>query len=209
MPGRLCSDRRQAYNGGVVIVDRTSLTAGIANNLRGLPILSRFGTRRPLTAVNAVVLHQMGFDRGDRPDQYDTVIAHFAVLRDGTVLQLRPIEALLNDAHARASLHIEFASFGAEGLATSEEIADGTAGSRVPTWAEVEAGRQLVRHLWSRHALRYVYAHRQFNLHGRPNCPGPHIWYNVGHWAAVSLGLSSEGAPRAIPDAWLDPAARV
>lgn len=185
-------------------------TAPFTHNRRGLPIISRRGARRPLGAINAIMLHQMGFDRGDMVDQYDTVIAHYAVLRDGTVLQLRPDDALLNDAHGRASLHIEFASYGASSLACEQDVARGTVGNRIPTWAEVEAGRQLVRHLWARHQIRFIYAHRQFNLGGRPNCPGPHIWYNVAHWACQSLGISSQGAaPHPIPAGWTQEAARV
>jgi len=191
------------------IIDRTAVTAGITANLRGLPVISRYGTRRPLSAINAVMLHQMGFDRGDRPESYDPVIAHFAVLRNGDVLQLRPIEALLNDAHGRASIHIEFASIGRDHLANEREVLAGTAGARVPTWAEVESGRQLVRQLWHRHNLRFVYAHRQFNLSGRSNCPGPHIWYNVAHWASYSLGLVSTGAPHDIPAGWTNEAASI
>ncbi|WP_031432423.1 hypothetical protein [Methylomarinum vadi] len=51
-------------------------------------------------------------------------------------------------------------------------------------------------------------AHRQLSTLSRGNCPGPHIWYNVGHWAEnePTLNLSS-GRRRAaaIPSAWQDP----
>lgn len=191
------------------IIDRTQQTASIEQNRRGFPIISRYGARRPLAAINAVMLHQMGFDRGNDPAAYDSVIAHFIVLRDGTIVQLRSEETLLNDAHARASIHIEFASFGASGLATAEDIQRLGRAAIAPTWRELEAGRQLVRHLWARHRIRFIYAHRQFNLGGRPNCPGPHIWNNVGEWACYSLGLTSEGAPHPIPDSWRDSSAMV
>ena len=36
----------------------------------------------------------------------------------------------------------------------------------------------------------------------RDNCPGPHLWYNVGEWAVQNLGLTSAGLRRPIPVEW-------
>ena len=191
------------------IVDRTSESARHTHNLMTVPIISRHGTHRPLNAINAVMLHQMNFDRGNDPTLYDRVICHYAVLRDGTVLHLRPLEALLNDSAAYRSVHIEFASCESGQLANMEELESGRAGAKTPTWEQMEAGRLLIRDLWSRFGIRFVYGHRQHSLLHRGNCPGPHIWYNVGHWATYSLGMSTGGAPEPIPDGWLNPDAQV
>src|SRR5689334_14920462 len=69
----------------VPIQDRTQLTS--ASLRKGKP--------RAPGSVHALVLHQMAFSRGSDPTRYDTVNAHFAILPDGTTLQLHPVSALL------------------------------------------------------------------------------------------------------------------
>ena len=90
------------------IVDRTTETEGVAHNARGFTVHSRFGTTRDLAGVDGIMLHQMGFDRGNDLARYNGVIGHYAVTRDGTIGLLRPLNALLNDARARKSVHIEY-----------------------------------------------------------------------------------------------------
>jgi hypothetical protein len=79
----------------------------------------------------------------------------------------------------------------------------------VPTWREIDAGRQLVKQIKRQYNIRNVYGHAQFNAVDRANCPGPHLWRNVGHWAIQNLGLSDAGAPHPIPHGWTDPAADI
>lgn len=71
----------------------------------------------------------------------------------------------------------------------------------VPTIAQIVAGRQLVSFLTETvSSIEHIYAHQQVYSHGnRGNCPGPHIWFNVGKWAVDNLGLNSSGALRPIP----------
>ena len=181
------------------IVDRTSNTGSITHNLRGFQILSRSGSTRPVGAINSMVLHQTGFSRGNSVDAYDTVIAHYVVLPSGTVLRLRELEALLNNAHSRASVSVEFV-----GNFPPRPRRD----AQLPTKAQVDAGQGLVRHVRSQISgrLSHIFAHRQFNPGAKGNCPGPHIWYNVGYWAENCLGLSHTiSSPGSIPRSWEDP----
>jgi len=67
----------------------------------------------------------------------------------------------------------------------------------------------LLLHVKGSLGVRFVFAHRQANYPTKANCPGPHIWYNVGQWA-LGRGFSdggpgfhvAGGAP--IPDTWRD-----
>lgn len=54
----------------------------------------QFGRRRSrdLSDINALVLHQMGFNRGTELDSYNKVKAHFVILQDGTLGQLHPLD---------------------------------------------------------------------------------------------------------------------
>lgn len=180
------------------IIDRRPFTASVRTNLRGFQILSRYAATRPIAAINAIVLHQTGFNRGNGVESYDRVIAHYVVLQSGVVLQLRSLDALLNNAHARAGVSIEFV-----GNFMSDRS---RAAGAVPTAAQVRAGRALVKHIrLEASGVRHILAHRQFNPTAKANCPGPHIWYNVAHWAETALGLSSAVRARgSIPDSWRD-----
>jgi hypothetical protein len=71
----------------------------------------------------------------------------------------------------------------------------------VPTTQQLLAGRLLVRFLTETVlTIEHIYSHQQVYTHGnRGNCPGPHIWFNVGKWAVDNLSLNSSGALRPIP----------
>ena len=172
--------------------------------------------RHPRSGIDAIVLHAMGFNRTrNRASKYDGINAHFAVLRTGEVLYLHDIEEYLNAAHDfnRRSISIEFAG--------NPPDEDGRVykprkfGLHIPTVEQILNGRKLVRALALSPTLnvRYIYGHKQSC--DRKICPGPHIWYNVGRWAQLTLGLSDGGAGyktaneyaigRAIPVEWNDP----
>jgi hypothetical protein len=149
---------------------------------------------RNLSHVDAVVLHSMSFDRGNRPlELYDAVKAHFAVLRDGTVIWLHAVEEFLK-ASGR---------FNARGIAiefSGNPVSDrGTAfrekkfGRHIATLPQILSGRALVRALKTEFGLTHIFAHRQTDGGDRGNCPGPHVWFNVGAWATRTIGLSDGG----------------
>jgi hypothetical protein len=84
-------------------------------------------------------------------------------------------------------------------------------GVHEPTLSQIMAGRGLLQQLKQDHGITHVFAHRQADRVGRGNCPGPHVWYNVGEWAR-RLGLSDGGAGftltggAPIPESWRDAA---
>lgn len=186
------------------IIDRTEAASAYSTNARGSSILLPAG-HRDLSRINAVVLHQTDYRtdaRGNDITAYDRTIAHFVIIPNGMVLQVRPLQALVSGPIPARAVQIETV-----GDFPSER---GRAGSELPRLQQVRACKDLI--LWL-HAvllpqpLRYVHAHRQFTRPGigHYNCPGPHLWYNVGRWARAELGLSSYvtgAAGLVIPDAW-------
>lgn len=186
---------------------------------------------RALTGIDAILLHQTGFwqsARGNDVAAYDRMIAHFAILPDGNVLQLRDLEARLNSASQDYGVDIEvvgcFNDDRFDPAVWQSHLAEGRARPRgctpyavshsqgeLPTLAQIEAGRRLIAALVSldpiRGQIRYILAHRQVTRISRENCPGPHVWYNLGHWAGAQWHLSStrRASNRPIPAAWQDP----
>ncbi len=163
-------------------------------------LMSRRGSLRPLSQINALVLHQMAFDRGNDLSRYNGVRAHFIILRDGKTAQLHP-----------ASNHVA-ASHGFNPRSVAVELAGNLADTRGrcwkgpprhafrclrPTRAQISAGRNLVKHLIRTLGIKCIYAHRQSagdrGKRSKPNDPGPDVWYCVGQWAVDHLGLSSGG----------------
>lgn len=178
------------------IVDRTHLT----------PREKRVRVRDP-RSVYAVVLHQMAFSRGSDPTRYDRVGSHYAVLPDGTLLQLHPISAYLhasNGFNAR-SVAVEFAGNFPSTRGRCWQAA--RYGCHTLTPAQVASGRALLRYLARRHGVTHVLAHRQ-SSGTRENDPGPDIWSQVGQWGIETLGLKDGGpgffigSGNPIPEAW-------
>jgi peptidoglycan hydrolase-like protein with peptidoglycan-binding domain len=168
----------------------------------------RKGTRDP-KSVYALVLHQMGCcaNRKDPLNSYLQMGAHFGILRDGRILQLHPVSALVwaSNGFNDRSVAVEFA--GNFPNAKGKWVDGATAGKDQVTPAQVEAGRYLIRWLMQTMNLTHVLAHRQ-SSGTRENDPGPDIWFNVGQWAVDTLKLRDGGAGfkihtgNAIPDEW-------
>ncbi|MBS3955475.1 MAG: N-acetylmuramoyl-L-alanine amidase [Methylomicrobium sp.] len=169
---------------------------------------NRKGSRDPKT-VYALVLHQMACcaNRKDPLKNYLKTKSHFVILRDGTLLQLHPVSALLwasNGFNAR-SVAVEFAGNFPNTLGKWWQ--GDKYGNNHPTQAQFEAGRYLVRYLMKTIKLTHVLAHRQ-SSGTRQNDPGPDIWSQVGQWAVDKLGLKDGGpgfkigSGNPIPDAW-------
>lgn len=182
------------------------LTKRIQDRTDQTPRANRKGTR-DLKKVDALVLHQMAFSQGSNNTHYDTVVAHFAILPDGQILQLHPLSAMLwasNGFNAR-SVAVEFAGNfpDTKGKCWSAK----TNGCHRVTPEQIDAGCYLVDHLIREMGLTHVFAHRQ-SLASRANDPGPDIWAGVGQWAVENRGLS-DGGPhfkvdggKPIPDTW-------
>jgi hypothetical protein len=190
------TEQETAGTSGLRIEDRMS----IARKDR------RKGRRDPST-VKYLVLHQMAFSRGNNPDRYNAVTAHYAILPNGRILQLHPVSALLwaSNGFNRKSVAVEFAGNFPNTRGKCWET--GKYGCHKLTQAQIAAGRYLVKHLIEQIGLTHIFAHRQA-AKTRENCPGPDIWYHIGQWAIDNMGLK-DGGPgykidlgHAIPDAW-------
>lgn len=160
-------------------------------DLTGSSNVRRRQKERNASDVDALVLHQMGFTRGNSPNRYLNTCAHFIILRDGTIAQLHRVTDYLYASSAlnARSVAVEFA-----GNMPSERgryYQPATYGRHRVTVDQVASGRFLIRHLKSSIGIRYVFAHRQ-GTNGHTNCCGPDIWFNVGQWA-VSMGFSDGG----------------
>jgi hypothetical protein len=164
---------------------------------------------RDMTKVRALVLHQMAccFQRKQPLRDYLGLKAHFAILPDGRILKIHPLEQLIwaSNGFNAASVAVEFAGNFPDVRGRWWQ-GDKYGRNRV-TPAQIEAGRRLVRHLVRTIGLHTVLAHRQSSA-TRENDPGPDIWSGVGQWAVDTLGLK-DGGPgfkvgngHPIPDAW-------
>jgi len=199
----------------MAFIDRT---AHVTRNSTGRSRVK--GYRMNAIGVDAVVLHQMGFNRGSATESFDTVTAHFAVLRNGDVLLLHPIDEYLhasNGLNARG-IAIEFeGAFPSERGRWHRDVP--TIQQILPTLAQITAARKLITGLRNRGTIAHIFAHRQSNGDQKSNCPGPHVWYNVGQYF-VNSGLLSDGGRgftfsrgsrtgMPIPDAWRDPSLKI
>ncbi|HMV68449.1 MAG TPA: peptidoglycan recognition family protein, partial [Myxococcota bacterium] len=190
----------------VVTLEQTMPTS-IVDRTAHSPAELRKGAPRPPGKVWALVLHQMAFSRGSVQTRYDRVNAHFAILPDGTILQLHPTSALLwaSNGFNAGSVAVEFAGNLPDTRGRCWEAT--RFGCHRVTDAQITAGRALVDHLIATIGLTHVLAHRQ-SSGSRENDPGPDLWYHVGQWAAEARGMS-DGGPgfkvgtgNPIPDAW-------
>jgi hypothetical protein len=187
---------------------------------------------RSLGEIDTIVLHQTWYWqtlRGNDVTAYDHTIAHFVVLpKGGEIIQLRDIDVRLNNVLPTHGVHIEIVgcfnsdSFDchayrrneAAGLLYTGGRLHATLRSRaeVPRVRQIQATRRLIAALVSHDPImgqiNCILAHRQVTSmgSGRANCPGPHIWYNVGEWARREWHLDS-GCHRAqtIPVSWQNP----
>lgn len=219
------------------VVDRTNQTRSITHsNQYSAETGERIGIfdgaeTRPLANVDAIILHQTGYwqaSRGNDVGAYDHTIAHFVILPNGTVLQIRDLEARLNSVSANYGLDIEvvgcFNSDRFDCETYRRNMAEGRERPRrctpravsrsqaeVPGRAQIDAGRRLIAAITDHEAMpdqvHYILAHRQLSSLSRENCPGPHLWYNLGHWAVTRWRMSSSRhrRNRAIPPAWENP----
>ncbi|MCC7425336.1 MAG: N-acetylmuramoyl-L-alanine amidase [Alphaproteobacteria bacterium] len=167
---------------------------------------------RSSARIDAVVLHQTGFSRGNTPTSYKDTKAHYVVMPNGTVVHLHPNMAYLaaSSAFNEDSVSIEFVgNFPSD---SGGYWQPGKMGKHRPTSDQVASGRWLVARLQKELGLSFVFAHRQGETaNARGNCPGPDIWYQIGEWAKTHLRMDDggegyvEGNGAAIPKKWRGP----
>ncbi|HEU4479081.1 MAG TPA: peptidoglycan recognition family protein, partial [Pyrinomonadaceae bacterium] len=172
---------------------------------------------RPPEKVWALVLHQMAccFKVKDPLTRFLKMAPHFAILPDGRILQIHPLQAYTpaSNGFNAGSVAVEFAGNFPNTKGKwwiSKELntaAKRKANQNQVTPQQIESGRYLVQYLKRTIGLKTILAHRQ-SSGTRENDPGPDIWYNVGQWAVDNLGLSDGGAGfkvgtgNPLPDLW-------
>ena len=217
----------------MILIDRTSNTEHITHSRQRsertgefLSIFNSHAQTRPLHGIDSIVLNQTGYfqsARGNRLDGYDHTIAHFVVLPILYVIQVRPLESRLNSIASDYGIHIEFVGCFYDdnydcnnpprrrpcGRCTANLIRRG--GGELPLYDQILNGQDLIRYL-TRHptlngSIRHILAHKQLTTIQRENCPGPHIWNNIGRWARRNENLSeirpgTRPNMRPIPPLW-------
>lgn len=163
--------------------------------------------KRDTAKINALVLHQTAFSRGNDTTKYDNIPVHFVIPPDGKIVQLHPIAEYLwssNGLNPR-SVAVEFVGNfrSVRGFFYKPQ----QFGCHALTPDQIRAGRDLIKHLAAQINLKHVLTHSQASK-DRTNDPGPEIWYYVGQWAVDNLGLG-DGGPKffvgtgqPIPDEW-------
>jgi hypothetical protein len=181
------------------IIDRTAATAAVTRTRNGRNIYSDGNprARRNVAAITGIILHQTDFF-STSISRFDYVIANYIVMVDGTILFVRPLDAALNSIGTdQRAIDIEIVG----DYPSSDDLGAG-ATATLPTRGQITAARDLVGYLKSQHGVSYIYGHRQFTT---KNCPGPHLWYNVGEWA-IRNGMSGGRRGRPVPSTWTDSA---
>jgi hypothetical protein len=208
----------EAYFGQQGEVARTRqsipLTLGVAGDPQIIDLTAKADKSRRLQIrapekVYALVLHQMAccYQVRDPLTRFLGMAPHFAIIPDGRILQLHPLQWLTGASNGfnPGSVAVEFAGNFPDTRGKWWHGAEN--GQNQVTPAQIEAGRYLVRYLIRTMGLKVIVAHRQ-SSGTRDNDPGPDIWYHVGQWAIDTLGLN-DGGPgfkigtgNPIPDLW-------
>jgi N-acetyl-anhydromuramyl-L-alanine amidase AmpD len=171
--------------------------------------------------VRGITLHQTACDMGERIERYDTIGAHFAVLRSGRVLRMADLDRVIYHGHGWnnqcVGIEINGLYAGLEGDIRTVWDDPTTPYREQPqqvTPQAMESTRQLVRWIVAevdRHhgKVGVLGAHRQA-VNSRRNDPGEAIWKQVALPLHAELGLN-DGGPGfklpgstgyAIPEAW-------
>jgi hypothetical protein len=163
------------------------------------------GRDREASKVTGIVLHQMGFNRGNEIEKYFPVTAHFVILPNGVLGWLHKFEESLYSSNFLnpTTIAVEFAG----NLKDDRGIWwKGIKQQDALTPEQVQAGRDLLLFLRDSFGIRKVFAHRQAHQK-KTNCCGPEIWSNVGEYAIRELGYEDtrdqtfgHGTP--IPKTW-------
>jgi hypothetical protein len=195
-------------------------------------VLDRRGLHRPPKLYSAsrspvaarkrrgVTLHQTGIYVAERPERWDTLNAHIAVWRDGTIVLCNALDDFIWHAQglSASTIGIEF-NGNMEGIEGDAHTLWAHGGGPHPlTEAQISAAKNKLFPwllaefdaagiVWDR-----VHAHRQSSASRRSD-PGSRVWNEVGlPWIdrLRALGIdASDGGPyfrtgsgRPIPEAW-------
>lgn len=173
---------------------------------------------RDWTNVRGVCLHQTACDLGMKVERYNTIGAHFAVLRDGTVLQMCDLNRIVYHGNGwnnqTVGIEINGLFAGVENDPTTLWDDPSTPQHEVAqtvTPEQIAATKQLIRWLKAEvernggHLTKLV-AHRQSSKDRRDD-PGSKVWKEIALPMHKELGLD-DGGPGfeiggyPIPETW-------
>lgn len=186
---------------------------------------------RSWMSTKGITLHQTACDMGERAERYDTMGAHWGVLRSGRIIRLCDHNRIVHHAQGwnAQCVGIEVNGLYA-GMEDDPETAldesmrttwdDPTTPTREKPQAVTEQSMRSLRMLcrfiaWDieEHGgrLKVLSAHRQSSM-DRPNDPGEAIWKAAAIPVSAELGLTAGGygfeiGGKAIPECW-DPRAK-
>lgn len=178
----------------------------------------RDGGTRSWRKITGICLHQTACDMGERVERYDTLGAHFAVLRSGRVVWVHELERFVwhGNAWNAGTVGIEINGLFEGVLGDPKTVWDDPTtkvhevGQRV-TPAQIVATKQLVRWICTLVAqkkgeIKALVAHRQSSKNRRDD-PGSEVWKEIALPLHAELGLNDggpgfvlDGLP--IPEAW-------
>lgn len=167
---------------------------------------------RTWAQTRGITLHQTACNMGERIERYDTIGAHFAVLRSGRVLRMADLDRVVYHGNG---WNAQCVGIEVDGLYAGLEDSPDTAQdeSLRTTWddpstptrekpmrvteAAMRATRQLIRWIGVEIAIRggqleVLGSHRQSSINRR-NDPGQAIWAQVALPLMGELGLSDGG----------------
>lgn len=192
-----------------VLIDRRAHAAG----------KHRDGGDRPWKQITGVCLHQTACNMGERPERYDTLGAHFAVLRSGRVVWVHDMDRVVwhGNSWNAGTVGIEIDGLFPGVLGDESTVWNDPStkirevGQRV-TPEQIEATKQLVRWICSvvaSHAgdVCALVAHRQASEDRRDD-PGSEAWQTIALPLHAELGLTDGGVGFklgtgfAIPESW-------
>lgn len=176
---------------------------------------------RAWSQVKGITLHQTACDMGERIERYDTIGAHFAVLRSGRVLRMCDLDRVVYHGHGWnnqcVGIEINGLYAGLEGDIRTVWDDPTTPYREQPqkvTPEAMESTRQLIRWIVAEVSergghVKVLGAHRQA-VDSRRNDPGEAIWRQVAVPLHAELGLDDGGVGfklpgstgYAIPEAW-------
>lgn len=177
----------------------------------------RRGTR-PWSKVTGICLHQTACNLGENPPRWDTVGCHIGVTRNGQVIRLHDLNAIVihgNGWNAQTvGIEIDGMYAGIEGDERTFWRPKGDTRSRPQhlTDETVEATCQVIRSICDEISanggqLKVIVAHRQASVNRR-NDPGSAIWQRIALPMISELGLHDGGSGfrigdgYPIPEAW-------
>lgn len=203
---------------------RAQLPPGFIDRRQFATLEDDYGARA-WTDITGFTLHQMACSPGTNLDRYNSVGAHFAVLRSERVLYLHTVNRLISHSgQPRVSNGFNKRTIGIELEGRFEGVQGnmktlwddpstrGREQPQRPTQWQIEATKQLMR--WCRgevaaHGgrLTKLLAHRQASS-SRPSDPGSECWQEIALPVMAELGLD-DGGPGfkvdqgyAIPESW-------